>query len=126
MTIAQCCSLAIPENSTFEPIDDPGYRLTGEGLEASFVTTAMGGGAPVGLGPDRIETRERNIDGRSAMISIYRSDGPADLLPERRHLRWALEGSGEGDGTTLVVDFSCEAAGCAVFQPMIESLRRTR
>lgn len=126
--IPGCCLVAIPPNANFselpDRIDDPTYRIQGEGFEALLTVTSMGTGLPPKSSGSAFTERELIIDGRKAKTATFSALDRSDLS-ERRHLVWTFKGENDGRGSNLVVTMMCKPAACAVFEPMVASLKRT-
>ena len=124
--IANCCMIALPPGATLVPlpdaIDDPSFILRGAQFEGMFTLTAMGSALPPKTSGNDYNKTQREIGGRMAYIAAYKTIDESDKPIEKRSLLWIIEGTNDGTGKNLLLDYSCSKQGCAKFDLMINTL----
>jgi hypothetical protein len=125
-TIPNCCTLAIPPGATItagqNPTDDPVYLLNGSGFVGLFSVTSRGGGVPLPGSGENYKTADFKVDDAPANTASYRVSDPK--YPDRRNLVWTFKGINNGTGRNLLLELSCKDPSCAVFDPMVRSLKK--
>lgn len=122
-----CCTIALPPGVRLtplaDPVDDPDFKLEGEGFEGLLTLTSMGSGVPGAQSGRDYSARELTIDGRSAAVASYTITTKGNLTG-RRDLLWTFAGANDGTGRNLILTLSCSTQACAKFDAIAGSLRR--
>ncbi|MGA9581672.1 MAG: hypothetical protein WBR13_06855 [Allosphingosinicella sp.] len=104
-----------------DPIDNPGYRIEGQGFEGVAYVQASEAAPPIATASRSFSTRELKIDGHRAWLTSFASTEPSGKS-QKRILDWTTGRPSGASGASIHGEFSCEPSACATLEGALRTL----